>query len=1042
MPEFYWGLVFAGDRVRLMRDNASLTRPAWIEADLGAMFRDEMFADFTAWWLLTHATRFGAEGAAASDCALEQWREEGLKQGTAARERLREGVEEALHQLGQGLVEANPDIRRRIIENQLSLTALFEELLRTVYRLIFLAVAEDRDLLHPRNVSQPARALYAENYSFSFWRERSRRRVARDHHYDAWECMKIALASLEHGETSLGLPALGGLFARNGTLTLNDARIPNRCFLEALFNLGFIRVEGSLHRINWRDMKTEEFGSIYESLLEIRPSLAPNGEFVLDSGTKGNARKTSGSYYTPDSLVEALLDTALDPLLERAEANSETPEDKVRAILDLRVIDPACGSGHFLLGAARRMADRVALWRNSDAGKDEKQAALRDVVSRCIHGTDRNPMAVELAKVALWIESVSPGQPLGFLDANIRCGDALLGVFDLGVLEEGIPDAAYKPLTGDSKEAAKYYARLNKDEKKGQGQLDFRGGGGAMPPRKLAANLATIKRMPEDTVAQVEEKKRRFDAWRHDPSRYATRVACDLYMAAFLLRKSKLPDTRGRDIVPTTADIRRKLAGGTNYGPMEAAAIEIAEVAHALHWPLAFPDIMVERGGFDLVLGNPPWDRIKLQEHEFFAARSPEIAGAPNKAARNQMIKQLADAPDGSPENRLLEEFMEAKRLTEATSEFSRCPGDEGGRFELTGRGDVNTYALFAELSAKLIRERGRTGIIVPTGIATDANNQWFFRWLIRERKLISLFSFYEIRLVFTATDDRNSFCLLTLGDDQPRPEFVFSILNVDMISDEDRRFALSEEEIQAINPTTGTAAIFRSKADAELTAAIYRRVPPLVHDDVGRHGNPWGAFYLRLVDYGDHATELWSRERAAGAGYSFDGNTAHLGRCKLLPVYESKYIHMFNHRFSSTNEDTEPVSAEMGEQPKQEIMPRYWVSDDFLENLMRKYDFDRQWLLAYRDITNSSAARTTISVAIPRMPASRNLPILGFDDSKPGHVLLGNLNSIILDFAARQKVGGTHLTFTILKQLPILPPAAYLHVASPSCPSVLIRCQ
>ncbi|WP_223276395.1 hypothetical protein [Sphingomonas daechungensis] len=205
-PEFYWGLVFAGDRVRLMRDNASLTRPAWIEADLAAMFRDEMFADFTTWWLLTHATRFGAEGAAASDCALEQWREEGLKQGTAARERLREGVEEALRQLGQGLVEANPDIRRRIVENELSLTALFEELLRTVYRLIFLAVAEDRDLLHPRNVSQRVRALYAGNYSFTFWRERSRRRVARDHHHDAWEGMKIALAALEHGEAALGLP--------------------------------------------------------------------------------------------------------------------------------------------------------------------------------------------------------------------------------------------------------------------------------------------------------------------------------------------------------------------------------------------------------------------------------------------------------------------------------------------------------------------------------------------------------------------------------------------------------------------------------------------------------------------------------------------------------------------------------------------------------------------------------------------------------------------------------------------------------------------
>ncbi|WP_341713967.1 N-6 DNA methylase, partial [Erythrobacter sp.] len=478
-----WGLVFAGDRVRLMRDNASLTRPAWIEADLGAMFRDDMFADFTLWWLLAHATRFGAAGAAPSDCAQEEWRNEGMKQGTAARDKLRDGVELALFELGQGAIEASPALREKLADHG-QLAAFFEELLRTVYRLIFLAVAEDRDLLHARNATKDARALYAASYSFTFWRERSRRRVARDAHHDAWEAMKITLGCLEHGEDMLGLPALGGLFAKNATPLLNEAAIPNRRFLEAVFNLGYLRKDGAIHRINWRDLKTEELGSVYESLLEIRPQLAANGQFSLDSGAKGNARKTSGSYYTPDSLVETLLDSALDPVLDKAEA-----EGGVDGILDLKVIDPACGSGHFLLGAARRMADRVARLRNEDAGKQETQAALRDVVSRCIHGVDRNPMAVELAKVALWIESVSPGQPLGFLDANIRCGDALLGVFDLDALEDGIPDEAYKVLTGDDKKAAAFYKSKNKAEKSGQGTLDYESGTGAMPPKKLAANL-------------------------------------------------------------------------------------------------------------------------------------------------------------------------------------------------------------------------------------------------------------------------------------------------------------------------------------------------------------------------------------------------------------------------------------------------------------------------------------------------------------------------------------------------------------------------
>lgn len=367
--------------------------------------------------------------------------------------------------------------------------------------------------------------------------------------------------SLERGQDLLGLPALGGLFAASTTPSLNDAKIPNRRFLAALFCLGFIRKDGVTHRINWRDLKTEELGSVYESLLEIRPSLSAAGEFQLGSGAKGNDRKTSGSYYTPDSLVECLLDSALDPVLERAEASGATAAEKVAAILALKVIDPACGSGHFLLGAARRMADRFARLRNEDAGKEDVQAALRDVVSRCIHGVDRNPMAVELAKVALWIESVSPGQPLGFLDANIRCGDALLGVFDLGALDDGIPDEAYKPRTGDNKDAAKFYLQRNRDAKKGQGQLDFAAGGGAMPPRRMAAGLGTIKSMPEDTVGQVEKKRAAFEAWKADPARWNVAVACDLYMAAFLLPKVEVPASHLRGLVPTTAEVRTKLAG-------------------------------------------------------------------------------------------------------------------------------------------------------------------------------------------------------------------------------------------------------------------------------------------------------------------------------------------------------------------------------------------------------------------------------------------------------------------------------------------------
>ncbi|WP_395334283.1 N-6 DNA methylase (plasmid) [Novosphingobium sp. BL-8H] len=824
-----WGLVFAGDKVRLMRDNASLTRPAWIEADLGAIFASEMIVDFTAWWLLTHATRFGAAGAPPSDCALEEWRAEGLKQGETARADLYKNVREALSELGQGAVESNPDLREKLADHA-TLTAFFEELLRTAYRLIFLAVAEDRDLLHPGRVAQEARALYRDSYSFGFWRERARRRVARDTHHDAWEAMKITLRSLEHGQELLGLPALGGLFAAGATPLMNGARISNRRFLTALHHLGFIMRGGATHRINWRDLKAEELGSVYEGLLEITPQLTASDAFTLDDNARGNARKTSGSYYTPDSLVETLLNSALNPVLQKAEDEAATPEAKVAAILDLKVIDPACGSGHFLLGAARRMADRVARLRNEDAGKAETQAALRDVVSRCIYGVDRNPMAVELAKVALWIESVSPGKPLGFLDGNIRCGDALLGVFDLDALELGIPDEAYKPLTGDSKEAAKYYLKANRDAKAGQGTLDFAGGGGSMPPAKLAANLGAIRKMPEDTVAQVEKKREAYLAWRNDPARWATRVACDLYIAAFLLPKTAVPGSHGAGIVPTTADVRKRLGGGQVYGPLEAATLDVAEAARLLHWPLAFPDVMIGNGGFDVVLGNPPWEVVQLGEQEYFESRVPDIAEMKG-AARKKAIAALAGT---HPE--IFTEYARDKRRFEAINDFARA----GGRFDLTARGKVNTYALFAEHFLNLTREGGRAGVIVPTGIATDATTAPFFGHLVSGQRLAALTDFENSAPLFPGVHRSFKFCLLTIGSGVVTADFAFFLTEPVQLEDERRRFALAPAEIARINPNTKTAPVFRSRQDADLAASIYNRVPILI-DEGGESGNSWG---------------------------------------------------------------------------------------------------------------------------------------------------------------------------------------------------------
>jgi hypothetical protein len=421
----------------------------------------------------------------------------------------------------------------------------------------------------------------------------------------------------------------------------------------------------------------------------------------------------------PCLLVRALLDSALDPVLDRIEAEAD---DRAAALLSVTVLDPACGSGHFLLAAARRIATRVSRARAGGvASPADFRRAMRDVVRACVYGVDRNPMAVELTKVALWIETVEPGRPLGFLDANIRCGDSLLGVLNLKALAQGIPDAAYKPLAGDDKETAKYFEKRNRAEREGQGSLDFTAGAGRLPAAApLASETRTLRAMPEDNTDQITAKRKQFDAGLLDRRRWSLRIAADLYMATFLAPKAGgVPANRNTVTIPTTANVWDACAGHTVNGPLVGHARALADVARSFHWPLEFPDIITS-GGFDVVLGNPPWERIKLQEQEFFAAREPEIAKAPNTAARGRLIAKLKEARPGTRERALYEEFEATKRMAEASSVFAHVADENGGRFPLTGCGDVNTYALFAELFTNLTSARGRAGIIVPTGIATD----------------------------------------------------------------------------------------------------------------------------------------------------------------------------------------------------------------------------------------------------------------------------------------------------------------------------------
>jgi hypothetical protein len=1046
-----WGISTNGESLRLLRDNESLTRPAYLEADLRQIFEAEDYAGFSALWLVLHISRFGRPSAVPSDCPLERWRESGSKEGLAARDRLRDGVEAALLALGTGFLTnaANPELSARLRDGTWPIDEYFRQLLRLVYRLIFLLAAEDRGLLHIPGASEDQRKLYAQGYSLGALRDRAIRRSGWDNFHDRWSGLRVTFNALANGKPRLGLPALGGIFATTATPELDQAHISNRFLMEAIFRLAWLRNDGLLMPVNWRDMETEELGSVYESLLELTPRLSSDGrEFKFAEGaqTKGNARKTSGSYYTPDSLVQVLLDSALDPVLDRVESESEDP---ICGLLGVTVIDPACGSGHFLLAAARRIAKRVVRLRHGDIHTEQQRlAALRDVVRSCVHGVDRNPMAVELTKVALWIETVEPGKPLGFLDANIRLGDSLLGIFSIDALNKGIPDGAYKPLTGDDKVVAKDASNKNKDEIKGQSRMRLSGKAESPALPRLADSLRVVRQLPEDTVEEIEAKRNRFESATHDPRLQNMAQAADLYIAAFLTPKTgETGRDSGNSLIPTTGDVETAMRAGTVYGPRLGAARQLASTARALHWPLEFPDIM-NAGGFDAVLGNPPWERVKLQEQEFFAAREPAIAEAPNAAARGRLIAALKSGPAGSREAHLHAEFQLAKRTSEASSVFARLSAEEQGRFPLTGRGDVNTYALFAELFTELASPRGRAGIIVPTGIATDATTAPFFASIVERDASIRFYSFENEAFIFPAVHHAFKFALFVSGWNSKRAagDYCHFIRYVEQLADSRRHFELTAGEIAAINPNTKTAPVFRSTADAELTARIYSRVPVMINEAQGEAGSPWGMSFARLFDMSNDSHHFKTTEDFAAMSTAVaDGNRwrvetdgpSGLVKELWLPLYEAKLFQAFDHRAGSYETRgaergyriLPDTSTEQHNDAHFETTPFYYVKQSESHGRIPG-SWHSDWFLAFKDVTASTNERTVIFSMIPKYGVGHTAPLV-FSNKSPTEMcaLCANLNSIVTDYCARTKVAGLHLTYFYLKQLPILPPHAYTPV-------------
>ena len=1024
-----WGLSTNGLRLRLGRDNASLTRPAWLEVDLERLFSEERYADFSVLWLMLHASRFGGNERTPEECPLEAWRQEAQSQGSRARDALRHGVEQALLELGQGFIEhpSNESLRAAVAAGELTPTAYFNELLRLIYRMIFLLTVEERGILHASSVSTETAALYRDGYGMRRLRERALRRSAHDRHGDLWTSLMPVFLGLSApaGEPSLGLAGLGGLFAPQQCADLDRSALANHRLLAAVFNLAWMREGDSLARVNWKDMGVEEFGSIYESLLELVPLVSTDArtfEFAGADDSAGNTRKTTGSYYTPDSLVQQLLDTALEPVVAArlAPVSAGDVTGAEAALLAITVVDPACGSGHFLLAAARRLAGHLARIRaGGTPGAAEYRLALRDVVTHCIHGVDRNPMALELARMALWLEAYTPDRALGFLDHHLQCGDALLGLLNLDALKAGIPDEAFKALTGDDPEIARQLNKLNKQGLKAidaaakSGQFDLQLG-----TAELAEQFTALEKAADDGVSAVESKRARYAELTERVRTDRLTLAADALLAAFLITKRKelgerlLTEQQARERYPTTATVSMALEGLLSAESRVARASRSAcEASRVFHWPLAFPQIF-SRGGFDVVLGNPPWERIKLQEQEFFASRAPHVASARNAAARTKAIAKLGEAAQGSPERAVHDAFLEAKREAEAASAWCHAEA----RYPLTGTGDVNTYALFAETMYRATRADGRAGLVVPTGIATDESTKRFFAE-VSAGHLISLIDFRTGPGLFSEVGhQRYKFCLLTLGT-SAESEFAFSLTAPAQLKDATRRYRLSAADIRLVNPNTLTAPTFRTQYDAELTKKIYRRVPVLIDESKpAAEGNPWGISFLAMFHMSNDSG-IFLDAPAKGA----------------VPLYEAKMIHQFDHRWATyertgsgaTVESRDVTDAEKAT-PGFAVTPRYWVPEEEVESRLRALGWSRAWYMGWRRICRSTDERTLISCVIPRVGVGDSLFLWMFGENiapREAAGFLGTSSSLVLDYVARQKIGGTNLSYYYMRQLPFLRP-------------------
>ena len=827
----------------------------------------------------------------------------------------------------------------------------------------------------------------------------------------------------------------------------------------------------------------QQLGSIYERLLEREPVRDDDGKISIRPNPY--ARKDSGSFYTSQELVDLIVERTLKPLAEerlnafvekadalksdrrsKKERRAELEQlDPAEAVLDLKVLDPAMGSGHFLVTAVDFLSDYIAEliervseipeWLDGEYASPlvGRVAAIRDdlrkrayasnwvldeaqltdqaiirrmVLKRCIYGVDKNRLTVELAKVSLWLHSFTVGAPLSFLDHHLRCGDSLVGL--------RVRDAT--------------------DELHRLGGMFA---GSAIAGAETATDgMQRIEEMSDADVAEVQESAVLFDGVEETTAdlRGLLDFLCGWSWLTAGMKKKERDEFEG-PLVTTlgqhTADAYELLARGpeemgvaddTQFAELWREARTIANREGFLHWEVAFPGVWHRwqesrpQGGFDAVIGNPPWDQIEQPEVEWFAIRDEEIAHAATGAKRKSLIKKKKEAGD-----KLVLEYETVRNHATAMREFIRS-ADE---YPLLSGGRINLYSLFVERAISLIKPDGFIGLLTPSGIYSDKTAARFFKSVSIKGRVAGLLDFENRRPgtdlppFFPDVDPRFKFCALILGGKKRRfrkTECAFFLHDTKTIADEDRCFQLTSADFSRVNPNTGTAPVFRRRRDADITRGIYERHPVMVDRSGSKKRRAWRVQFMQgLFNMTSDSHLFRTTVQLDEEGfYPIEGNRWKKGEEVYLPLYEGKMVQAFDHRAASvTNREgnlfrpgqPDRTLDEEYLDPAFSPRPRYWVSQqesDVVQNL--------QWLLAFKDITASTNVRTMIAAVVPQVGCGHTLPVLipaEYDfDGESAACLLANLNSFCFDYVARQKVQATHLMWYIVEQLPIIAPADY----------------